>query len=140
MKKYARRWSGLILAALCLVMTVSAGAVTMPEAERMEPRYVTLTDFEAELSIGSGGRSTCTGTVRLRSGYNADVTMELQQKDGSRWETIQDWSDSGRRVTLNHSWYVESGYDYRVKLSAEVTDSNGRVVEQPVTYSSVESY
>ena len=140
MKKYARRWSGLILAALCLIMTVSAGAVTMPEAERMEPRYVTSTDFAAELSIGSGGRSTCTGTVRLRSGYNADVTMELQQKDGSRWETIQDWSDSGRRVTLNHSWYVESGYDYRVKLSAEVTDSNGRVVEQPVTYSSVESY
>ena len=140
MKKYVRRWSGLLLAALCLVMAVSASAAVTPEGEKAEPRYVTVSVFDAELSIDSNGRSTSVATVWVEASCSADITMELQQRNGSRWETIKTWSDSGHRVTLDHGWYVESGYTYRVKLSAEVTDSTGKVIERPVSYSDTVKY
>lgn len=140
MRKYVKGSKGLVMAAMCLAMVISAGAVALPAAENIDPRYVAVTTFDVGLSISSSGRSACTGVVRVVLGHDADVTMELQQKDGNSWETIKDWSDSGRSVTLDHSWYVAPGHGYRVKLSAEVSDSSGKVVERPVAYSAVEGY
>jgi len=66
--------------------------------------------------------------------------MELQQKNGSSWDTIKTWSTTGSKtVSLDKSWYVSSGYKYRIYISAEVNDSTG-IVEEETLESSTVSY
>ena len=64
--------------------------------------------------------------VRIRR----KVVLELQQKKGTSWTTIMDWSDSGRRVSFDKGQFVSRGYDYRLKISADIYDSDGELVER----------
>lgn len=91
MRTKTKRLSKLLAMMLCLSMVVPAAAAYGSEPAELEPlpRYTGLRTSTANLTISSSGRSTSTGEVNTRSGYTADVTMELQQKDGSRWETIR---------------------------------------------------
>lgn len=93
-----------------------------------------------DLSINSSGYASCDGTCTVASGYEAEATLELQQKDGSTWKTIKEWSDSGDVIRFNKAQFVARGYDYRLKLTTEVYDANGKFVEDDVTYSGVESH
>ena len=92
------------------------------------------------ISINSSGYASCDGTCTVASGYEAEATLELQQKDGSTWKTIKEWSDSGDVIRFNKAQFVARGYDYRLKLTTEVYDANGKFVEDDVTYSGVESH
>lgn len=108
--------------------------------ERLSPRYVALSRFSATLSINSNGCATCLGTAITNINYTCDATLELQQKAGSSWETIKDWSSSGDMNSFSESWYVASGYDYRLKLSVDVYTISGKWVEGPTTYSKTVYY
>ena len=76
---------------------------------------------------------------RWSVGYTCDATLELQQKSGSSWETVKEWSSSGRVNDFDEGWYVVRG-DYRLKASALVFDPTGRLVENQTAYSSVVEY
>lgn len=52
----------------------------------------------------------------------------------------KEWSDSGDVIRFNKAQFVARGYDYRLKLTTEVYDANGKFVEDDVTYSGVESH
>ena len=54
--------------------------------------------------------------------------------------TIMDWSDSGRRVSFDKGQFVSRGYDYRLKISADIYDSDGDLVEDATSYSTIESF
>lgn len=108
--------------------------------ERPSPRYAALSRFSATLSINSNGCATCLGTAITNINYTCDATLELQQKVGSSWETIKDWSSSGDMNSFSKSWYVASGYDYRLKLSVDVYTIGGKWVEGPATYSKTVYY
>ena len=56
------------------------------------------------------------------------------------WTTIMDWSDSGRRVSFDKGQFVSRGYDYRLKISADIYDSDGELVEDGTSYSTIESF
>ena len=43
-------------------------------------------------------------------------------------------------IRFNKAQFVARGYDYRLKLTTEVYDANGKFVEDDVTYSGVESH
>lgn len=108
---------------------------------RIEPRYIGTNDVYSSLTISSSGRATCLGSVSTDSGYTANVKMSLQQKNGTTWSTIKTWSDSGADVLLSGNYYVASGYDYRVKVSADVSIiSTGSIIERPVAYSATVHY
>ena len=108
--------------------------------EGLSPRYVALSRFSTTLSIDSNGCATCLGTAITNINYTCDATLELQQKVGSSWETIKDWSSSGDMNSFSKSWYVASGHDYRLKLSVDVYTAGGKWVEGPVTYSRTVDY
>lgn len=108
--------------------------------EGISPRYVALSRFSTTLSIDSNGCATCLGTAITNINYTCDATLELQQKVGSSWETIKDWSSSGDMNSFSKSWYVASGYDYRLKLSVDVYNAGGKWVEGPVTHSKTVYY
>ena len=92
------------------------------------------------MTISSGGYASCLGDCTVRSEYDAEVILELQQKKGSSWTTIMDWSDSGRRVSFDKGQFVSRGYDYRLKISADIYDSDGDLVEDATSYSTIESF
>ena len=143
MRTKTNRLSKLLAVMLCLSMAVlPAAAAHESEAAELEPspRYTGLVDAYVGLDINSSGRSTSTGEVYTRSGYTADVTMELQQKDGSQWEEVRTWTDVGADVYLEKDWYVASGYEYRVELSIEVSNSSGRVVDDVTIHSGIVEY
>lgn len=139
MRTKTKRLSKMLAMILCLSMTVLPTAAThVSEAAELEPspRYTGLRNVVADLTISSSGRSTSTGEAVAYGGYTADVTMELQQKDGSRWKEVRTWTDEGEDVYLEKDWYVAPGYEYRVELSIEVSNSSGKVVDDVTIYSS----
>ena len=117
-----------ILLALCMVI-ITASA-----------RYSTISYLNANLSVSGSGYASCSGTCNVEYGYTAEVTLELQQKNGTTWKTIMDWSDSGRRVSFDKGQFISRGYDYRLKISADIYDSDGDLVEDATSYSTIESF
>lgn len=96
--------------------------------QAIELRYVGLSQLFSTLEISSKGAASCCGWAVLRSGYTADVKVELQQ-DGN---TIKTWKNSGSgTVTAEGTYYVASGHDYTVVTTATVYDKDGNVVGTP---------
>lgn len=130
MKKHAC----LVISLILLVGILTANLAT---AQTVVPRYIGATDLYSSLDISSTGAARCDGEVDLRSGYTADLTVELQ-RDGV---TIKTWRSSGNGdVTAGGTYYVESGHDYVVVATATVYNSSGQWIESPVRYSAEQHY
>ena len=100
------------LTMLLLLMTVSFSAHAEDDIQLC---YTLTSDISAALSI-SGGTATCSGTISMRSGSSASMTMKLQQKVDNKWTTIATWTTSGKAptVSLSKTKSVSKGYSYRV--------------------------
>ena len=119
-----------LLVALCLI--VPSASATATNEKMVQPRYTNITQFYADLELTSGWRADCYAYVKLaNSTDSANLTMELQRSsNGSSWSTIKAWTTSGRgTVTLDKSYYVTSGYSYRVVATVEVYTSAGTLAE-----------
>lgn len=118
-----------LLAGLILAIFVTIRAV--------EPRYTGIFNISPTLNISTSGAASCYGAVMVRSGYTADLTVELKQ-DGT---TIKTWTDSGSgSIRVQGTYYVISGHDYVVTTTAIVYDSNNRVIETSSADSAERSY
>lgn len=142
MKKFI---TTLIIFSLLLTSLVPCSFADNVESQYYEPivvpRYEVLYSISASLNISDSGRADCTASVRVPSGYKVELLAELQQKDGSRWETIHDWEASGStRISVYGPWYVLPGYSYRLKVTATTYDSSGNFIEAPVEYSPIRDY
>lgn len=135
MKKRISKFLSMFLALSCITTTLSNAAA-------IEPRYVGLSSLIVSFDISSSGLSVSYGSASLRSGYTADLSLELQRSsNGYSWSTIKDWSTSGSgKITLEKSYYVVAGYDYRAKCSVQVYDSHGNLVDSDTAYSATVSY
>ena len=116
-----------------IVMTMCIGA----SATEISPRYIGIYQLNAEVTVSSSGRAECHGYVAVRDDYSADLTVELQ-RDG---RTIKSWNDSGSgSISVFEPYYVTPGHDYQVVVSADVYNSQGRLVETLIKGSNVVSY
>lgn len=142
MKKKVAMFVCFVLLSSCL----APGVFALDEQhaivqEEVTTRYEIISVITASLNISTSGRADCSASVRVPSGNKVELTAELQQKDGSKWETIHDWEASGsNRISVSGPWYVMPGYSYRLKVTATTYDSNDNFVEAPVEYSNVEEY
>lgn len=130
MKK--RITSGILVLVLVLTSAIVAASAYAPSTEVIQPRWARIYSLTASLDISASGRADCSSSVRVRdSSDSADLTMSLQRSsNGTSWTTVKAWTDSGRgSVSMDESWYVLSGYSYRVKATAEVYNSSGTLVE-----------
>ena len=128
--KNAKRFRAVLLA---LGVLLSMSTV-------ISARYAAIRSLTADLTISSGGYASCQGDCTVRSEYDAEEILELQQKQGTSWTTIMDWSDSGRRVSFDKGQFVSRGYDYWLKISADIYGSDGELVEDGTSYSTIESF
>lgn len=130
MKKHIR-------SAISLLFALGVLMASFATAQAVEPRYTGVAQIYSTLNISNSGAASCSGKVVLRSGYTADLTVELKQ-DG---ETIKTWTNSGSgTVTAGGTYYVESGHGYIVTTTATVYDSNDNVIESPSKDSPKSSY
>lgn len=102
-------------------------------------RYTGLTKFYADLTISGNGYASCSAYAHAFLGYSCEATLELQQKSGGSWKTLTEWTSSGQLNQFNESLRVTNGYDYRLKLSADVY-AGGKLVESQTEYSTVVHY
>ena len=126
-----------IRTAAALLLLLGTLTATLTAAQAVEPRFTGISMLTSTLNISTTGKASCSGTVTLKSGYTADLTVELQ-KDGS---TIKTWTDSGSGIlSAGGDYYVPTGHDYVVVTTATVYDKNSVEVESPSATSPEKSY
>ena len=106
-------------------------------------RYSYIESIGATLSI-SNGIATCSGTCQSSdSSTTTSIKVELKQKIGTKWETIESWSGSGNgKTTVRKSGTksVSSGYSYKVVTTGTIKDSNGKILETDTKESPIKTY
>lgn len=122
--------------------TTQAVSIQQPSFNdsQIVPMYVRLQIFNVGLQI-ENGLATCTTRAQSVSASDTITTkIELQQKKSS-WSTIKDWNESDIWIVdFSEPWHVVSGYDYRLAVTATVTNSAGSNLETVTKYSSIVSY
>ena len=111
--------------------------------EDLQPRYSTIDSFFVDLTITSSGRASLYSSIDTEnSSYTISLEMVFQRStNGRTWTNIQTWSASQiGHISLDKIYYVSLGYDYRIHVTATVTNSSGRVVETATRDSSIVSY
>ena len=102
------------------------------EQDLIQPMWNYIITYTNSFDISKFGRADV-GVVL--TSYTADsmrVEASIQQFKDGRWTTIKTWSNTtyGEVVCgLGKSWYVMSGYYYRM-VSTGTVYKNGRIVEQ----------
>ncbi len=126
-----------VQSALALFLTLALLVAGTATVFAMQPRFTGIIYMYSTLQISSAGKTTCEGKAYLRSGYTADVTVELKQ-DGT---VIKTWTDSGSGdVIAGGSYYVATGHEYVVTTTVEVYDANGTLVDNPSKDSQTKTY
>ena len=123
---------------LLLLMGILTSSLLTAHAEDIEPRYTGISGLSSSIDISSSGGAECSGTVTVRSGYTADLTVSLKQ-DGT---TIKSWTETGLTgiAGISHIYYVPTGHEYYVKTSVTVYNSDGKIVEVQSTNSGSQVY
>jgi len=125
------------MVSLLLLLSIVMAGFGAAQAAEIEPRYTGIAHVYAVLNISEIGAASCGGSTRVRSGYTADLTVELK-RDGT---TIKTWTASGTgNLTAGSTYFVTSGHTYVVTTSVVVYDSTGTIVEDTSVDSQVSEY
>ena len=120
------------------LFSVPASAAT----EEIQPRYAGILTVLSGLEITSAGRADCSGEIDLRDGYTADVALVLMRGQDPSFTEVKTWTEDGVSgwLKMDKSYYVLSGYDYVVVMSATVYDEDGKNIEHVDLFSPVTTY
>lgn len=120
----------LAAAMLCLTATGMHAFAAQPESDVAAPYNIAIILMSNNLELGSNNTLTCYGGTDVQNGYNAGVVVELQYHNGTKWETIKTWSDSGADwAVVEEDYTVTEGYYYRLYLTHRAYTSNWSLVE-----------
>ena len=96
---------------------------------------IAIATMSNNLTKGTSGKLTCEGATTVRSGYYAEVVVELQKYDGG-WYTIATWSDTDSDfASVSKTYTATSGYSYRLRLTHTAYDRNWNYIESFVKFS-----
>lgn len=132
-----------LLLCVVLIFGVMTPAVSAAADKGVsQPNYFRIGTFTIDFYIEDSGKSTCYCRVATDESTDyIELTMELQRKEDNEWNTIKTWTGSDTHVAyLNKNWYVLSGYQYQLKITAKVYDSSGKLRETQVEYSYRDSH
>lgn len=129
-----KRFCSIIIAlVMCLaIIPVEAfAAIDTPVIGTVEPRFEAINTIYALLKIDEGnGIATCVGEVRAKKMVPVEVVVQLQRLEGSTWNTLYTWSNTGTLFASKSGNYaVAKGYTYRTRVTAFVYDTDGNIIE-----------
>ena len=91
----------IVLTILLLISSIGVTSADGIDSEEniILDRYIGLFKTYATLSISSGTAS-CTGVAKAKtSNYSLSLTLSLQKKSGTSWNTIISWSGTGSGIS-----------------------------------------
>lgn len=123
----------LVIVFICLmfvIMTVPVNASTDTPIEKevvlIQPRFTNISVFYNDFYITEKGKAVLTSYIDARNVDECKISMCLQKYQNGRWITVKNWSstESGTFCGIGETWYVLSGYQYRMKAYAYVYTSD----------------
>jgi hypothetical protein len=124
----------LVIMILCSSGWTSVQAKTSnpkkEESEVVQVKFTNIYAFINNFEISDSGKSTFTSIITARNVDKVSISCYLQQYSNGIWKTIKSWSGEykGTEYGLSSSWYVASGYSYRLKSYAYVY-KDGTLIE-----------
>lgn len=117
------------------VFPVSVHAAELPSADDIvQPFYIGIRACLASISMEneSTGYVKCKGSATLRSGYTADIYMNLFRVEDDGTEVgIASWFQTDTATpSLLHYRYIAEGYTYVLYVTVTVYDADGNFVER----------
>jgi hypothetical protein len=140
-KKLITMIAAILMTNLLVIPAMADTGILEGDKIIISPMYTYISSAEASLSINSSGEATAVVYVTGNSEVTSiKATINLQQYKNGSWATIKTWSDSSSSRTLRFSdtYYVSSGYTYRVQSS--VTAYSGQNSESTTLTSGSQSY
>lgn len=135
-----------LVLSLCLMAPLTSGTMAIPievqPEEEIQPFYIGTFSTSASISILSGGVAVCWGHVDCYPGYtakNAVMRLQWRNSDGV-WIDYNAWYGEGNAVNFTEKYAIPKGRTYRVRVVADVYDSNGNWVEMVDAVSGSEKY
>lgn len=107
-----------IMVALSLLMPVTAlAASTSNQSETIvKPCWTYISNVNNSLGINSSGQASMLSSINAYSGTSVSMINYLQRYQNGSWTNVQGWSSStqGTYGSWSNSYYVSSGYSYRL--------------------------
>lgn len=132
-----------VLIVLCLMLSISVlPAQALQRAPQViNPRFTYIDEFQTTFDITSTGRADVDVYLYAAGADETQVRANLQQYKNGSWTTIKTWNqyEQGSSCGLGESWYIASGYTYRVVSNGYVYD-NGALVESTSLTTQTHSY
>ena len=121
----------LVIALFCSMSITGFASGNTDFAEKPPEIGIKMTYIQqvsTKLTIAPNGLSRSTAKIYAYSGVDSvRISMYLQRYNNG-WETVKHWSQnfSGTIGSLNKTWYVTSGYNYRVRTYFYAYDGSDR--------------
>ena len=140
--KTGNRYRALIVGVAMLCLLLAGTSTNAAESTSVQPRLTAVSAIGAELDVTSSGRADCYSEVELRNGYTGDLTMVLQRSTNQIiWSDVKTWTASGSgTIEMDKSYYVASGYYYRVVATVDTYNAAGSFVETVSSNSQICNY
>lgn len=107
------------------------------------PRYVEITSIDAVLSVDNFGKALIIASTRGSTNVSKIVlSVELMQYKNGRWNSLRYWKTTNNLsiASFVKEYFLESGYDYKLYVTAKVYDSRDKLIDSTTESSKIVSY
>jgi len=120
-----------VLSLALAVLLMLSLTVNVFAAQTVQPRYTHIISLSYNISLSSSAESViCHAACQTRNSMEIQIECKLQRYNNSKWNNVKTWTASGNgHASINKTWAVPGGYDYRIYVTYKVYDSTGTCVE-----------
>lgn len=142
---WKRRISITLGIVLVLILSLSSLSVFAGNQKNdslaIQPRFTYINYLYSSLSVSDMGEADAYAQLDAKSADSVKLEIILQQNLNGQWIDIKSWSATSAEtdISLNKSYYVYSGYQYR-SIATGYVHIDGDMVEQSNCISNVVEY
>lgn len=120
----------LVIMAVPMNASTDTNATVEKEEVLIQPRFTNISVFYNDFYITDQGKAVLTSYIDARNVDECKINMYLQRYQNGSWITVKSWSvtESGTFCGIGKTWYVISGFQYRMTTYGYVY-SNGVLLE-----------
>lgn len=131
-----KKFTVMFLICLCFTSTILSAGEVQSSITKEDPgsgsKYVVISQTDCGLSINSRGKATViTAATCSPSVYKTTVEAHLMRYKDGKWEEYREWTETeyGYVATIALSYYVPSGYKYKLVGEIYAHDKSGRQLD-----------
>ena len=124
----------------CLVLAVLGSSFSVSaESSSLIPLYESVHDTTVSISVSENGLAACCGQADVAQGETCKITMTLyKSRDKEAQSYVISWDENSNYIY--ETFYVLSGYYYRLTVEFYIYNSQNKLDETITDYSSWKKY